>query len=275
MSDMSMSSPRNGVSRRRMTTVSSPRRDEATHRRQHVDESGVALHRRRRRGHARTRRRRPWPQRRADSWPNDASGSTVNAVGLVLARLDQDHVDPDTSTSATPNDAITDGGDAEVRRRDRRCRQPQVQTAGNVRPDQHQRGDVLARHVARHHHGVGAAQWAGDGDRQVPPRLARLDRGAEGDERVVQRCHRAPAQRRITVDRERPAAERGERGDEPRRRAGELGRQVERSRPGDRLPVPTTSAMRTPSIAADPDAAAETLETVEHRRACRRPGRSR
>ena len=135
----------------------------------------------------------------------------------------------------------------DVRARHERRRQLEPQAARQVRADQHQRRDVLARHVA-------------GGSRTVPPRRRPL----HGDRQVPQPAGgRRPSTPSCTSascsGRDRPApqrrvrrrsvtgagAERGERGDEPRRRAGQRG--VQRRRRRARRPPPPVTDTRSPS----------------------------
>ena len=274
MSAMSMSMPRSGVSRRRMTTVSSPvdtrhpiDASTSTNRASPCTElAAEAAHAHRSADHRRRGERVAGRRRVGLDGERRRLGSSP---GLTRTRS-PGHVDVGGAERRhhrgviSRYDADTDGVDSQ------RCRPP-----GMYGPISISAVMYWLDTSPRHHHGVGAAQRAGDGDRQVPPLLARLDGGAEGDERVVERCHRAPPQRRIAVDRERPAAERGERGDEPRRRAGEPGRQVDRLPAGARRRCRRCRRLRTPPCSTRIRRRSRALEAVEHRgrvvAAARRP----
>ena len=89
------------------------------------------------------------------------------------------------------------------------------------------------------------------------------DRRTHRDKRIVQRRHRPSAQRRRAVDRVRTRPERGERGDEPRRGAGQ--RAGSSIGPGENTPpVPPIVVAAAGSVAAV-HADAEQLQAVEHR----------
>ena len=81
-----------------------------------------------------------------------------------------------------------------------------------------------------------------------PDCVARLDVGAERGERVVQRAHRparAAAQRRRSCT--GAADERGDRGQEPRRRAGQRGVERRRAGPDREPPLPPHDRRPSPS----------------------------
>ena len=109
--------------------------------------------------------------------------------------------------------------DAHIRTRHQRGGHLQQQSAGQVRADQHEGGDVLAAHITTdgQRPGTGTAQWTTHAHWQLPRLAQRPNRCAERHKRLVQRSHRPAPQRGLAVDDDLAATQRRQRRHEPRR----------------------------------------------------------